>query len=100
MTDSIDEIQKKHPPTDQEIKENPGVSFMALVIWKALLEWNFESFITPRSVRKNLGLTPKVQKEAFQELSDAGLLAHHRVQVSKGRIENWVNVFDESYKRL
>lgn len=100
MTDSIDEIQRKHPPTEQEIKENPGVSFMALVIWTALRKWDFENFITPRSVRKNLGLTPKVQMEAFEELSDAGLLIYHRVQVSKSRIENWVNVFDESYKRL
>jgi len=100
MASSIDEIQEKHPPTNQEIKENPGVSFMALVIWSALRKWNFENFITPRSVRKNLGLTPKVQKEAFEELSDAGLLVHHRVQVSRRRIENWVNVFRQSYKRL
>ncbi|AKV98115.1 hypothetical protein ACP86_19315 [Marinobacter sp. CP1] len=100
MTDSIDEIQKKHPPTEQEIKENPGVSFMALVIWTALRKWDFENFITPRSVRKNLGLTPKVQKEAFEELSQAGLLVHHRVQVYDNRVENWVMVFDKPLDRL
>lgn len=100
MTSSIDEIQEKHPPTDQEIKENPRVSFMALVIWSALRKWNFENFITPRSVRKNLGLTPRRQKEIFEQLADAGLLVHHRVQVSKNRIEDWVMVFGRSYKRL
>ena len=100
MTDSIDEIPKKHLPTEQEIKENPGVSFMALVIWNALRKWDFENFITPRSVRKNLGITAKVQKEAFEELSHAGLLVHHRVQVYDNRVENWVMVFDEPLNRL
>ena len=100
MTDSIDDIQENHPLTDEEIEENPGVSLIALVIWKALLEWDFENFITPRSVRKNLGLTPKVQKEAFEELSSAGLLVHYRTQVYKNLIENWVMVFRRSYKRL
>lgn len=72
MTDSIDDIQENHPLPDEEIEENRGVSFMALVIWKALLEWDFENFITPRSVRKNLGLTPKVQKEALRNFLRLG----------------------------
>jgi hypothetical protein len=99
MSDSIDELKEKHPLTDQEIEDNPGVCLIALVIWKALRKWDFENFITPRSVRKNLGLTPQIQKEAFEILSEAGLLVHHRTQVYKNRIENWVMVFDKSYKR-
>ncbi len=100
MTSSIDEIQEKHPPTDQEIKENPRVSFRSLVILKALRQWHFENFITPRSVRRNLGLTAKVQKETFEELSQAGLLVHHRVQVYDNRVENWVMVFDKPHNQL
>ncbi|OAN92947.1 hypothetical protein A8B84_20505 [Marinobacter sp. EhC06] len=100
MRDSNDKIHEHPHLTDQEIEDNPGVSLIALMIWMALRNWNFENFITPRSVRKNLSLTPKVQKEAFEELSEAGLLVHHRVQVSQNRIEDWVMVFDRSYKRF
>lgn len=100
MTDSNDEIQGHLCPTYQEDGNNAGISLIAFMIWMALRNWNFEDFITPRSVRKNLGVTPQTQKEAFEELSEAGLLVHHRVQVSKNRIEDWVMVFRRSYKRL
>ena len=100
MTDSKDETLETPPLTDEEIKENPGVPLETLKFWMVLRHWNFTNFITPRSVRKNLGLTPKRQKEIFEQLSDAGLLVHHRVQVSKNRIEDWVMVFGRSYKRL
>lgn len=93
MKYSSNENQQNNSLTCEEIANDPPLEKSTQDVWKKLIGWNYDCYITPRNVRKKLGVTPKEQKEIFEQLSDAGLLVHYRTQVSKNRIENWVMVF-------